>query len=161
MGILGIDQNIPASQLQGYRTVEQYLKSLKEMMRPFKDIPEALDMTEEIVSGCTLELNLGRLHFPKFEIPEGETNYNYLLKLAYTGVLRKYGTLTPKIRNRLKRELSTINKLGFCGYFLVVWDIVRQARCRGIRCQARESAVDSLVVNALDISNIDNPSEED
>jgi len=150
-----IGQNIPVSELQGYRTVEQYLKSPKEMMRFFKDIPEAIYMTEEIASRCNLKLNLGRPRFPKFETPKDETEYSYLSKLAYAGVLRRYGTLTPKIRNRLEQELSTINKLGFCGYFLVVWDIVQQARRRGIRCQARGSAVDSLVVYALDISNID------
>ncbi len=155
-----IAQNIPVSQLKGHRTVEQYLKSQKEMIKLFKDIPNAIDMTEEIASRCNLEFELGNPRFPRFEIPEGETDYTYLSKLAYAGALRKYGTLTPKIRNRLKQELSTINKLGFCGYFLVVWDIVQQARERGIRCQARGSAVDSLVVYALDISNVD-PIEHD
>ena len=155
-----IDQNIPVSQLKGHRTVEQYLKSQKEMIKLFKDFPKAIDMTEKVASKCNLELELGRPRFPKFEIPGGETDYTYLSKLAYAGALRKYGTLTPKIRNRLEQELSTINKLGFCGYFLVVWDIVQQARKRSIRCQARGSAVDSLVVYALDISNAD-PIEHD
>jgi len=150
-----IDQNIPVSQLNSYRTVEQYLKSSKEMEKLFKDFPEAVDMTEKIASKCNLELELGRPRFPKFEIPDGETDYTYLSELAYAGTLRKYGTLTTKIRNRLEQELSTISKLGFCSYFLVVWDIVQQTRERNIRCQARGSAVDSLVVYALDISNVD------
>ncbi len=63
--------------------------------------------------------------------------------------------MTDKIGSRLEHELDAIRKLGFCSYFLVVWDIVRWARDRGIRCQARGSAVDSLVVYALDISNVD------
>jgi error-prone DNA polymerase len=100
------------------------------------------------------------LPFPRFDIHEGETDYSYLSKIARAGVLRKYGSLTPKVRNRLERELCTIRKLGFCGYFLVVWDIVHWAKKRGIRCQARGSAIDSLVVYALDISNID-PIEND
>ena len=150
-----IDQNIPVSQLQGCRTVEQYLKSPEEMVKLFKDFPEAIEMTEEIASRCNLELELGKLHFPKFDIPQGETDYSYLSKLAFAGALKKYGSITPKIKKRLGQELETIKSLGFCSYFLVVWDIVRWAKKRGIRCQARGSAVDSLVVYSLDISTVD------
>ncbi|MBA7508037.1 DNA polymerase III subunit alpha [subsurface metagenome] len=150
-----IDQNVPVSQLQGFRTVEQYLKSAKEMVMLFRDILEAIAMTGEIASMCSLELGTGELHFPSFDVPQGETDYSYLAQLAYAGALNKYGRITPKIRNRLEHELTTIKKLGFCGYFLVVWDVVHRARERGIRCQARGSAVDSLVVYALDISSID------
>ncbi|MDD5511421.1 MAG: DNA polymerase III subunit alpha [Dehalococcoidales bacterium] len=155
-----IGQNIPVSQLATCRTVEQYLKSEKEMRRLFRDIPEALANTEVIASRCNLELELGKPRFPKFTIPEGETDYSYLTKMAHTGVSRKYRVVTAEILNRLDYELDTIRKLGFCGYFLVVWDIVRWAREQGIRCQARGSAVDSLVVYALDISNV-NPIEQD
>ena len=150
-----IDENIPVSQLAGYRTVEQYLKSTKEMERLFRDIPEAIRATEEIASRCYLELDIGKLHFPKFDVPQGETDCGYLSKLAYKEAVNKYGQLTLKIKTRLEKELTTIRKLGFCGYFLVVWDIVRWAKEHGIRCQARGSAVDSLIVYVLDISNID------
>jgi len=150
-----IYHNIPVSQLKGYRTVEQYLKSQKEMKRLFENLPEAINNTEEIASWCNLELELGKPRFPKFDIPGGETDYSYLSKLAFVGAERKYGLLTTLIRNRLKQELDTIKKLGFCSYFLVVWDTVRWAKSREIRCQARGSAVDSLVVYALDISNVD------
>ena len=150
-----IGQNTPVSQLKGYRTVEQYLKSPREMVKLFKDLPEAIDMTEEIASRCNLELELGKPRFPRFDIPSGETDYSYLYKLAFTGASKRYGLLTAKIRSRLEHELDTVRKLGFCSYFLVVWDIVQCARKRGIRCQARGSAVDSLVVYALDISNVD------
>jgi len=150
-----IDENIPVSQLKGYRTVEQYLKSPEEMISLFSDVPEAVDMTLEIAERCNLELELGRPRFPAYELPEGETEYSYLGRIASAGAGRKYGVLTPELRKRLEYELATIRKLGFCGYFLVVWDIVRWARERGIRCQARGSAVDSLVVYLLDISNVD------
>jgi error-prone DNA polymerase len=150
-----IDRNIPVSKLQGYRTVEQYLKSTNEMIKLFKDFPEAIDMTEEIAARCNLELDKGKLHFPRFNIPQGEADYSYLSRLAWKGTQEKYGSITPRIRNRLEQELDTIRRLGFCGYFLVVWDIVRWAKERGIRCQARGSAVDSLVVHVLDISTVD------
>ncbi|UCH42397.1 MAG: DNA polymerase III subunit alpha, partial [Dehalococcoidales bacterium] len=150
-----IDQNIPVSRLSGYRTVEQYLKSQKEMARLFRDLPQAVEMTEEIAARCNLGLELGRPRFPRFDIPSGETEYGYLSELAFSGAGAKYGPVTARIRKRLEHELSTIHKLGFCGYFLAVWDIARWARERGIRCQARGSAVDSLVVYVLDISNVD------
>ncbi|MFC1907205.1 DNA polymerase III subunit alpha [Chloroflexota bacterium] len=155
-----IDRNVPVSRLKGERTVEQYLKSSDEMEVLFHDLPQALEATEEIASRCNLELELGKLRFPKFDVPEGETEYTYLAKLILKGTLRKYGSLTPEVRRRLEFELGTINRLGFCSYFLVVWDIVRWARERGIRCLARGSAVNSLVVYALDISLVD-PVEHD
>ncbi|MBA7486205.1 Error-prone DNA polymerase [subsurface metagenome] len=150
-----IDHNIPVAQLLGFRTVEQYLKSPKEMTELFRDLPGAISVTGEISGKCNLELELSKLHFPKFDAPTGETDYLYLQKMVYSGAKRKYGELTNVIRKRLEKELDTIQTLGFCGYFLVVWDIVRWARERGIRCQARGSAVDSLVVYVLDISTVD------
>jgi len=155
-----IDENMPVSQLRGYRTVEQYLKSPAEMEALFSDLPEAIGMTEKIAAMCNLELELGKPRFPRFDLPPGETETGYLRQQACAGAKRKYGTLTPQINRRLEQELSTIKTLGFCGYFLVVWDIVRWAKERGIRCQARGSAVDSLVVYVLDISNVD-PIEHD
>lgn len=150
-----IGQNTRLFKLNGHRTVEQYLKSPRMMEKLFQDLPEALNMTEEIASRCNLELELGIPRFPQFEVPDGEISYSYLRKLAYAGVSQKYNTLTPRIVERLERELDTINQLGFCSYFLVVWDIVRWAREKNIRCQARGSAVDSLVVYTLDISIVD------
>jgi error-prone DNA polymerase len=155
-----IDRNIPVSQLEGCRTMEQYLKPAEEMARLFRDLPEAVYMTEEVASRCNLKLELGRLHFPRFEVPGGETEYSYLAKIARAGTLKRYGKITGKIGERLEQELETIRALGFCGYFLVVWDIVQWARERGIRCQARGSAADSLVVYVLDISTVD-PVEHD
>ena len=136
-----IDQNISLSQLQGYRTVEQYLKSPKEMARLFRDIPDAIRMTVEIAERCNLEFDIGKLHFPKYDVPESESDYSYLARLAHAGALKKYRALTSCIQERLERELTTIQKLGFCGYFLVVWDIVHpkyHAACLGRHHRRRQ-----------------------
>jgi error-prone DNA polymerase len=146
---------VPVSHLPGPRTVEQYFKSPAEMQRLFKDFPGAAALSLEIASRCNLELGLGQARFPKFALPDGQTAAGLLRQLAIAGTESKYGTLTPAMSARLEMELASIEKLGFCGYFLVVWDIVRWARARGIRCQARGSAVDSLVVYVLDISTAD------
>jgi error-prone DNA polymerase len=145
----------PVTRLPGQRTVEQYFKSPAEMERLFKDFPGATAMSLEIASMCNLEMELGRPRFPKFDIPGGQTAFSVLRNLAYEGAGRKYAELTPGITERMDMELNTIEKLGFCSYFLVVWDIVLWARARGIRCQARGSAVDSLIVYLLDISIAD------
>lgn len=145
----------PVTRLPGPRTVEQYFKSPAEMERLFSDFPGATAMSLEIASRCNLELGLGRPHFPRFDLPAGDTPPRFLRSLAYEGGLRRYGKLTPAMSGRLDMELETIERLGFCSYFLVVWDIVRWARAQGIRLQARGSAVDSMVVYALDISTAD------
>ncbi len=150
-----IDSIQPVSHVPGPRTMEQYLKSPKEMVQLFKDIPEAIKATTVIADKCNLELELGKPRFPKFSLPPDKIDYSYLREIALDGTLRKYGHLTPEIRERLEKELNTIKTLGFCSYFLVVWDIVQWAKKRNIRCLARGSAVDSLVVYALDISNVD------
>ena len=150
-----IDQNKPVSTKRGWRTVEQYLKSQDEMAWLFRDIPRAIAATGDIASRCNLQLDLGKPRFPKFDVPGNESDYSFLSKLSLAGISKRYGQSTGKIRQRLEHELETIEGLGFCGYFLVVWDIVRWAKERGIRCQARGSAVDSLVVYSLGISDVD------
>ncbi len=120
-----IDQNIPVWQLQYCRTAEKYLKSPEQMKKLFRYLPQAMDMTLEIASRCNLDLELGKPHFPRFDIPGGETDFSYLSKLASAGASRKYEPFTTKVRERLEHELETIKSLGFCSYFLVVWDIVR------------------------------------
>ncbi len=150
-----IDLLTPVAQLPGPRTVEQYFKSPSEMERLFKDFPGATAMSLEIAARCNLELKLGIPRIPEFNLPTGKKASALLRRLAVEGTERKYGELTPDIRDRLERELNTIEELGFDSYFLIVHDIVRWARAHGIRCQARGSAVDSLVVYALDISVVD------
>ncbi len=150
-----VGQNCPISKRAGYRTVEQYLKTDAEMRHLFRDCPEAVDMTEEIASLCTLDLELGVPRFPVFKVPDGETDRSYLSQLVFAGALGKYGVITPGIKDRLEYELDIICKLGFCAYFLVVWDIVRWAKEQGIWCQARGSAADSIVVYSLGISVVD------
>lgn len=151
----GIGKLTPVQQLPGPRTVEQYFKSPSEMERLFKDSPGATAMSLEVAARCNLHLELGKPRFPAFDLPPGETAPGLLRKLAAEGCARRYGRITAELEARLEMELDTIEQLGFCSYFLVVWDIVRWARARGIRCQARGSAVDSLVVYALDISTVD------
>jgi error-prone DNA polymerase len=137
------------------RSAEQYLKDEAEMSALFSDLPEVIANTQVIADKCNLRLELGKPRFPGFKIPSSETYRTYLHNITSVGLNRLYPCVTKKIMKRLEYELDTIHTLGFDSYFLVVWDIIRFAHSRGIRSIARGSAVDSLVVYLLGISNVD------
>ncbi len=140
-----------------------YLRSPEEMYSAFSGLEDALERTCEIADSVHLDLELGQRHFPVFHPPEGKTSEQYLRELCLEGLRESYkdnpkrwvdGNLAPEVLERLDRELSVINKLGFANYFLIVWDFVRFAREHGIPANARGSGVGSLVGYALHLSHV-------
>ncbi len=138
----------------GITTAEAYFKSAEEMHRAFPDHPEALRATLEIAERANLELKLGKLIFPEFPVPEGETPFSYLWKLCFEGARRRYRPLRPEVLSRLTHELEVIHRLNLAPYFLLVWDIVEEARRRGVPAVARGSAASSMVTYCLGISRV-------
>ena len=134
---------------------ESWLKPQSRMIELCGAWRDAILNTQWIAHRCTLELPLGKPIFPASELPAGETPFSHLWKLAFDGVRDRYTPLTPRVIDRLKYELEVINTLGFTPYFLIVWDIVRYARSRGISIVGRGSAADSLVSYALGITQVD------
>ncbi len=140
-----------------------YLKSPAEMREVFREIPRACDATLEIAEMCDLRLVYGeaappdqRFHVPRFEPPEGKDLDSYLRELVERGAVERYGTIRPEIRERIDHELEVIRSMGFSGYFLIVWDLIRFARERGIRVgPGRGSAAGSVVSYALRITDLD------
>ncbi|HXJ12802.1 MAG TPA: DNA polymerase III subunit alpha, partial [Candidatus Limnocylindrales bacterium] len=133
-------------------TPEAWFKPAAEMQRLFPDHPELLRATLEIAERCNLELELGKTIFPEFPVPEGESAFSYLWKLSFEGAQKRYRPLRPAVLARLTRELEVIEKWGLAPYFLLVWDIVEEARRRGIPAVARGSAASSMVLYSLGIS---------
>jgi DNA-directed DNA polymerase III PolC len=133
---------------------EAWFKPAVEMQKLFPDHPELLQTTMEIAERCHLQLELGKLIFPEFAVPEGETPDSYLQKLSLDGALKRYHSLTPEVRSRLTRELEVIRKWSLSPYFLLVLDIVEEARRRGIPAVARGSAASSMVTYCLGISRV-------
>ncbi len=131
-----------------------YFKSAGEMQRAFADHPEALRATLEIAERIHLELELGKLIFPEFPVPDGELPFSYLWKLCFEGARKRYRPLRPEVLARLTYELEIINRLHLAPYFLIVWDIVEEAHRRGIPAVARGSAASSLVTYCLGISRV-------
>lgn len=130
-----------------------YFKDVDEMREVLKDFPpEAISNTLEIANRCNLELDYGESVMPKYEVPEGHTNESYLKELCYQGLQEKLGgELSTEVQQRLEHELDIINKTGYPGYFLIVWDYVKYANKQGYPLSARGSAAGSLVLYALDV----------
>jgi DNA-directed DNA polymerase III PolC len=135
-------------------TGEAWFKPAAEMHKCFPDHPELLQATLEIAERCNLQLELGKLIIPEFTVPEGETPDSYLQKLSLEGALKRYHSLTQEVRSRLTRELEVIKKWRLAPYFLLVLDIVEEARRRGIPAVARGSAASSMVTYCLGISRV-------
>src|SRR5437899_7780640 len=135
-------------------TGEAWFKPAAEMQKCFPDHPELLQATLEITDRCNLQLELGKLIFPEFSVPEGETADSHLRKLCFAGAQRRYRPPGPEVLSRLTHELEVIEKLHLAPYFLLVWDIVEEARRRGIPAVARGSAASSMVTYCLGISRV-------
>lgn len=141
---------------------ERFLKSPKVIHNLFTSYPQAfhnaLALSEEC-SDFSLE-NLG-YRFPSYQDPEtgrlftGHEQCEYLRKVVGSGLKKRFCKLSKKHRQQIDQELLTIEKLGFSGYFLIVWDLVRFARSQGILCQGRGSAANSLVCYAIGVTSVD------
>jgi DNA polymerase-3 subunit alpha len=140
-----------------------FLKTAEEMRELFRELPEACDATLAIAEMCELDLVYGdrvepseRFHVPSFEPPQGSDRDTYLRELVLAGARERYGELTPEIVERVDHELGVISSMGFSGYFLIVWDLIRFARESGIRVgPGRGSAAGSVVSYSLRITDLD------
>jgi len=133
-----------------------YFKSPAEMAADFAGLEDALRRTLEIAARCTVTIELGRLLLPKFPTPDGRDAFAYLVELCEAGLAKRYGTVTPELRERLQYELKTIREMGFADYFLIVSDFVGFAKRNGIGVgPGRGSAAGSLVAYCLEITDID------
>jgi DNA polymerase-3 subunit alpha len=110
-----------------------------------------------IAERCNIDLGFKGYHLPQFDVPEGYTAESYLRSLCADGLQRRYGARVQEdaVRQRLDYELDIIHKMGFDTYFLIVWDLCRYAREKGIWYNARGSAAGSMVAYTLDITRVD------
>jgi DNA polymerase-3 subunit alpha len=139
------------------RMVDQfYVCDPDEMYRRFAELPAAVRRSQEIADGVDIQLNLKARHFPVFAPPAGKTPENYLRELCEKGLRERYGDHPAQaVRDRLELELNIICRMGFAGYFLIVWDFVDFAVKNGIPCSARGSACGALVSYVLKLSHVD------
>jgi len=144
---------------------EFYVKSPEEMRSLFRERPDACDQTLAIAERVQLLPELERIlvehqteyRLPRFDTPNGEPFEVYLRELVDRGIEERYGVTPPtEVLERVDTELAVIAKMGFAGYFLIVWDLIRFARERGIRVgPGRGSAAGSVASYALRITDLD------
>ncbi len=135
---------------------ERHLKSAEEMSRLFQDLPQAIDNT--VVLAERLEFRLKDLGytFPTFEKTDGKSEAAFLRERTFDGARKRYaGRVPEKVGAQIEIELALIEKLGFCGYFLCIWDLVRFANQQDIMIQGRGSAANSTVCFCLGITACD------
>ena len=144
-----------------FDTDQLYVKSTEEIAPAFAEFPGAVANTCRIADHCELELALNKTHLPQYKAPEGYTRESYVEYLAIEGLKSRLTERPSTIpvavyEQRLREELMVICSMGFAGYFLIVWDIIRFARNRNIPVgPGRGSAAGSLVAYALRITDLD------
>jgi error-prone DNA polymerase len=135
---------------------EWYLKRPERMAHHWRHYPEALAATRDIAERCAFRMGQLTPALPVFPLPPGVTADEYLASLVAAGARERYGErLTERHRQQIRHELDIIRRLGLAGYFLIVWDIVREASRLGVLAQGRGSAANSAVCYCLGITAID------
>ena len=139
---------------------QRHLRSASEMTTLFSDLRCALANTVELSDRLQFQLGDLGYEFPRYPVPDGETMDSFLKKRVEEGVTRRYGSksnagLLERAKKQVEHELALIAKLGFAGYFLIVWDIVCFCKRNNILIQGRGSAANSAVCYALEITAVD------
>jgi DNA polymerase-3 subunit alpha len=151
-----------------FQTDAFYVKSREEMWEAFGHVPQALKSTMAVAERCTFRMDFGGYQHPHFEIPAGQTLDSYLTQRVQEGLEKRYEEKTRReerplsdqkrreYQARLDEEVKIIRRMGYAGYFLIVYDFIRYAKAQGIPVgPGRGSAAGSLVAYALGITNID------
>lgn len=151
-----IDENTTIANLKADEVVdpEFYFKSLEEMKNLFRDTPKSLEESEKIAEQCNVNLKIGEYKFPHFPNAKPDS-FTFFYKIVYDGFSRKYPKATSSEKERLEKEIEVITSLDFVDYFLIVWDIVQEAKRRGILYIGRGSAANSMVAYCLDLTQIE------
>lgn len=151
-----IDEAGPKTRF-GFPNDQFYFKTQAEMNELFKDVPEAVDNTNEIVDKITPPKLKRDILLPNFPIPPEHADADDLLRhLTYEGAKKRYSEITPEVTERLDFELHVIKTMGFAGYFLIVQDFINRGRDMGVFVgPGRGSAAGSAVAYCIGITNID------
>lgn len=133
-----------------------YLKSYDEMKEAMRGYEESLDTPYEIIEKCNFAFPKRVYQIPEFPLTEGMSAPDYLRKIAYEGLERRYGTITPEIKARAEEELGVIISMGFADYYLIVWEFIFWAKNHDIPIgKGRGSGVGSIIAYAIGITDVE------
>lgn len=154
---INTNSNVEETERFQFPSNDFYFKTTEQMQKHFSDIPHAVEQTVEIAERCYTP-NLERdVLLPNFPIPAEFHNQNqYLEHLVFEGAKKRYKSIDDKLENRIRFEISVIEKMNFAGYFLIVQDFIHAARSLGVSVgPGRGSAAGSVVAYCLTITDID------
>ncbi|HVI49274.1 MAG TPA: error-prone DNA polymerase [Chitinophaga sp.] len=141
------------------QNAERYLKPEKEMLRLFRQYPDAIARTKEIAGACRFSLDELKYVYPEELTTEGRTPQKELEMLTWKGARERFDDNIPEnIKESIQNELAFMEKKNYASYFLTVYDLVRFARSKEILCQGRGSAANSVVCYCLGITSV-NPAK--
>lgn len=140
-----------------FQTNEFYLKTEEEMRELFPKYPQAIENTQKIADRCNVEFEFGVRKLPHFDVPNNEDHLEYFRRNCYKGLYKHYGENPDQsLIDRLEYEISTVSKMGFVDYYLIVNDFVRYAKSNGIPVgPGRGSGAGSLCAYCIGITAID------
>ncbi|WP_294466121.1 DNA polymerase III subunit alpha [uncultured Ruminococcus sp.] len=140
-----------------FQTNEFYLKTEEEMRELFPKYPQAIENTQKIADRCNVEFEFGVRKLPRFDVPNNEDHLEYFRRNCYKGLYKHYGENPDKsLIDRLEYEISTVSKMGFVDYYLIVNDFVQYAKSNGIPVgPGRGSGAGSLCAYCIGITAID------
>ncbi|HEY3258424.1 MAG TPA: error-prone DNA polymerase [Gemmatimonadaceae bacterium] len=127
----------------------------EELAERWKGREEGLEESERIASECDFNLAWLRPPLPKFAVPEGHSDITFLREKVFEGAQERWGELSDAQTKQIEHELGIIGRLGFAGFFLVMWDAIHFARSKNILCQGRGSAANSAVAYCLAVTAVD------
>ncbi len=137
------------------RNAERHLKSDAEMRALFHDRPKAIENTARVAERLEFSLENIGYEFPSFPVPAGHDMNSFLRTITLFGAQQRYASISTAVKRQIEEELSLIQKLGFAGYFLIVWDIINFCREHDVMVQGRGSAANSAVCYCLGITPVD------
>ncbi|MHC4549367.1 MAG: error-prone DNA polymerase [Planctomycetota bacterium] len=147
---------LPTAGCRTRANAEHGLRSPYSFASLFEDDPASVARTVEIAARCTFSLAQIRYRYPSERLPDGKTSSAWLRELTFQGAQQRYPDGVPsKVRDLILKELTLIDELDYCGYFLTMWEIVRYCRQNGILCQGRGSAANSAVCFCLGVTAVD------
>ncbi|MBN8567255.1 MAG: DNA polymerase III subunit alpha [Flavobacteriales bacterium] len=151
-----IDLNILGSKLTetDYCKVTQMMIPLENLIEKYTDYPQIIANTNAIINACNFEFDFFTPKNKKYFTNNQQEDNALLTKLAYEGMVKRYGSNNPEAKARVEKELKVINELEFSGYFLITWDIVRYSISRRFLHIGRGSGANSIIAYCLEITNI-------
>ena len=139
-----------------YPNDKHALEAPSSFARLYSKTPELVEASLEVAARCRFSMAELVYKYPDEAVPQGFTTLTWLRHVTFQGARDRYrGDIPESARALLEKELSLIDELDYCGYFLTMWELVRFCREKGILCQGRGSAANSVVCYCLGVTSVD------